>query len=511
MPKDIHFLQKNLVWSIPIALTGGLLCGYFFDVSPLKRFIIPVTFVMVYPVMATLNVQNVFKGRDFKLQLVTQLINFILIPMLAFSIGRLFFGPDAEKYGLWALGLFLIGVLPTSGMTISWTSFARGSKDAAIKMVIFGLVLGALAVPVYIKIFTGANVNVTMLHMFRQVGLFVFLPLAAGLLTQMAAKKRFGAQAWHQRLKPKFPPFSALGVTLIAFLAMALKAKDIIANPGDVVAILLPLTIFYIMAYGILSVFGKVLFAREDAVAMVFGAVMRNLSIALAIAMTAFGQAGLTIALVIALAYVIQIQSAAWYVRMVDWIFGKPAAGALFQPVSADESERPSSVKLFPMPPEPKRSIVPQFQKILYVTDFSAREHHAVRYACGMGRKYCADVTLFNGKPTMKPDAQHPPRKNAAPVSFRLPLSNETIALDAAGAQKIARLACRMAAAKASAIESDKQYAKRFAAFLTGTVAAQCDDETQWMKVFEQFLGRVHHYLDFGCSDCMEETHEWAL
>ena len=55
---------------------------------------------------------------------------------------------------------------------------------------------------------------------------------------------------------------------------------------------------------------------------------MRDLSIALAIAMTAFGRQGLTIALLISLAYVIQIQSAAWYVRLVDRIFGKPAPKA---------------------------------------------------------------------------------------------------------------------------------------------------------------------------------------
>jgi hypothetical protein len=111
----------------------------------------------------------------------------------------------------------------------------------------------------------------------------------------------------------------------------------------------------------------------------------------------------------------------------------------------------------------------------------------------------------------MEHEAKQPKRGNAAPGSLRLPFSRETIELDAGGAQKIARLACRMAAARASSIESDKQYAKRFAAFLTGTVAAQCDDETQWMKIFEQLLGRVHHYLDFGCSDCVDEAHEWAL
>jgi len=103
---------------------------------------------------------------------------------------------------------------------------------------------------------------------------------------------------------------------------MALKATTILANPADILKILIPLAIFYLLSYVLLSLVGKFFFRREDAIAMVFGVVMRDLSIALAIAMTAFGKEGSTIALLIALAYVIQIQSAAWYIRLVPRIFG---------------------------------------------------------------------------------------------------------------------------------------------------------------------------------------------
>jgi arsenite transporter len=396
MLKALSFLQKNLVWSIPISMLLGLAAGFLFDAVPLKRLIIPVTFIMVYPMMATLDVQSMFKGRDYKLQLMTQLINFILIPLLAFYTGKLFFSGGDQKFGLWAVGLFLIGVLPTSGMTISWTGFAKGNKEAAIKMVVFGLVLGALAAPVYTKIFMGATVNVDMLHMFRQIVLFVFVPLAAGILTQVLAKKRFGVQTWNQRIKPKFPPFSALGVILIAFVAMALKSKNIIANPTDIVSIAVPLVVFYIISYGVLSFAGRLLFKREDAIAMVFGVVMRDLSIALAIAMTAFGPEGLTIALLIALAYVIQIQSAAWYVRIVDWIFGKADTDVLPQPVPAADDHNPKVATLASWKADTRGSVVPEIQNILYATDLSETARHAARYACSIGNTYHAAVTLLH-------------------------------------------------------------------------------------------------------------------
>jgi predicted Na+-dependent transporter len=52
---------------------------------------------------------------------------------------------------------------------------------------------------------------------------------------------------------------------------------------------------------------------------------MRNLSIALALAINVFGKTCSDAALVIALAYIIQVQSAAWYVKLTDRLFGKAA------------------------------------------------------------------------------------------------------------------------------------------------------------------------------------------
>ena len=321
--KWLKLIQKNLVYVIPIAMVLGLIGGgYVFNAKPLKQLIIPITFFMVYPMMATLNVKSIFKVGDLKLQLVTQIINFVFVPVVVYTIGKIFFTGADEKYGLWAVGLFLIGVLPASGMTISWTGFAKGNKEAATKMLIFGLLIGALAAPVYTKVFMGATVDVDMLHMFKQICIFVFVPLIAGILTQNYLVKKHGKKAWMEVYKPKFPPFSALGVAMIAFTAMSLKAKNILANPGDIVAILIPLIVFYLISYVLLSIIGKMFFKREDAIAMVFGVVMRDLSIALAIAMTAFKEQGMTIALLIALAYVIQIQSAAWYIKLVPKIFG---------------------------------------------------------------------------------------------------------------------------------------------------------------------------------------------
>jgi ACR3 family arsenite efflux pump ArsB len=114
----------------------------------------------------------------------------------------------------------------------------------------------------------------------------------------------------------------------IVFTAMALKAPTIVGNPALLLRLLVPLALLYGLNFLLSTLVGKLLFRRGDAIALVYGSVMRNLSIALAVAMTAFGAAGSEIALIIALAYIIQVQAAAWYVKLTDRIFGPAPAQA---------------------------------------------------------------------------------------------------------------------------------------------------------------------------------------
>lgn len=318
-------INKNLVIAIPILMLSGFLFGAVIEASivkQLKNLIIPLTFLMVYPMMVTLNIKHLKQGLDWKLQGVTQLINFAIIPFAAFALGRLFF-PEAPYM---ALGLLLAALLPTSGMTISWTGFAKGNMGAAINMTVIGLTLGSLATPFYVKFLLGAEVSVDVVKVIQQIVFIVFLPMALGYVTRNAILKKYSMKEFKQRIAPRFPALSTIGVLGIVFVAMALKAKTVMAEPYMLGVIFVPLLILYSCNFLLSTIVGRLMFNRGDAIAMVYGTVMRNLSIALAIAINAFGEAGSNAALVIAVAYIIQVQSAAWYVKLTSPLFGKPIA-----------------------------------------------------------------------------------------------------------------------------------------------------------------------------------------
>ena len=319
-------INKQLVIAIPVMLAAGFLFGIWANpamVKQLKSLIMPLSFLMVYPMMVNLNIKHLKEGLNVPLQLTTQLINFAIIPFLAYGLGLLFFSEQPYL----ALGLLLPALLPTSGMTISWTGFAKGNIGAAINMTVIGLTLGALATPVYVQALLGARVDVNIALVVKQIVLIVFVPMFLGFVTRQALIKKYTMPKFKNEIAPRFPALSTLGVLGIVFVAMALKSRGIMANPAILGVIFVPLLIIYGVKFLLGTMIGKIFFNRGDAIALVYGTAMRNLAIALAIAINAFGAEGANAALVIAVSFIIQVQAAAWYVKLTDRVFG-PADAA---------------------------------------------------------------------------------------------------------------------------------------------------------------------------------------
>ena len=86
-------INKNLILAIPVAMVLGFGFGLVAPVGWLKSLIVPLTFLMVYPMMVNLKLSKVLEGGDLKAQALAQAINFALIPFVAYALGKAFF-PD---------------------------------------------------------------------------------------------------------------------------------------------------------------------------------------------------------------------------------------------------------------------------------------------------------------------------------------------------------------------------------------------------------------------------------
>lgn len=302
---------------IPLAMVFGLVAGLYVDLSGAKALILPMTMLMVYPMLVSFRPAQALNMRDSKAVALAMALDFVALPLVAWGLAWVFFRDQPGLY----VGMVLAGLFPTSGMTISWTGFAKGNVAAAVKMTVLGLIAASLLAPVYLSVFAGRVVPVDVMGVVQTVVLVVGVPMAAGVLTRVLLTRRYGQQRFARDIAPVFPGLSTLGVLAIVFVAIGLKAEMIVGKPEMILAVAVPLALFYSVNYALSTLLGRSLLGRGDAIAVVYGTVMRNLSIALGIAVAQFGPDA---ALLLALAYIVQVQSAAWYVKATDRVFGSP-------------------------------------------------------------------------------------------------------------------------------------------------------------------------------------------
>jgi arsenite transporter len=317
MFKALAHIKKKLTLYLPMVMVVAVIFGYYFDTSSLKVLLPAIIFLMVYPMMVNLKYKELLSRGNTKLHVTTQLINFTIIPIVGFMIARLMFYDNVYII----TGVLIMSLLPTSGMTISWTGFAKGNISAAIKMMVLGLVIGSILTPLYLKLFLGSTINIPLKSILTEIVKVVFVPMLFGYITQTYLIKKHGIEAYQKKYKGKFPLLSTLGLLGIVFLSTSLKAKTIVSDPSLLVKIFVALVIYYSINFLITTFVAKRFFNRGDGVALVYGIVMRNLSIALALALSIFAKEGSDVALVLAVAFVVQIQGAALYLKSVDKIF----------------------------------------------------------------------------------------------------------------------------------------------------------------------------------------------
>ena len=312
MFKLLAFVRNNLIYLILVSMVLGLANGYFSRAGYLKPLVLPILLLMVYPMMINIKMEEVASAfKDFKPVLISLIINFVFMPALAYLVARLFFADNP----IYAVGLYLIALLPTSGMTAAWTGMAKGNLNTALVIIAVNLLLSIFLLPIYLKLLVGQAVPFDPMHIFKQLLYIVVVPMVAGDLTRRGIVRRFGIENF-KKIKPHLSSVSSLGVVLIIFVAMSLKANQILGDINAAALTLFPIALFYAISIGTGLYVGRAFLDRGKAIALVYGTAMRDLSIAVAIAMLSFPGAVLPIAL----AYAIQVPLAAVIMKILVYV-----------------------------------------------------------------------------------------------------------------------------------------------------------------------------------------------
>ncbi len=301
--------SKNIARVIPMILLVGFITGLYVDTSVLKQFILPVTVLMIYPTMIGFKLKEIVNFSQGKLLFTTMILNFLVVPVVAWLLGTGFLLSDPQLFA----GLAITSLLPTSNMTIAFTMLAKGNVPGAVKLTTLSLILGALLAPWYLLAMVGKYVPVDVIATLKTILLVILLPLFMGVVTYSLLLRKYTQEHFQKNIKPLLPAASAWGMIFIVFASISMNADRIASHLNIFVIALLVQVAFYVINYGMAVVAGRVLFKEPDALALVFATVLRNLSISIGLAATAFGP---NAALMVSLAFLIQAQAAAWFIRL---------------------------------------------------------------------------------------------------------------------------------------------------------------------------------------------------
>lgn len=217
--------------------------------------------VMIYPMMVQVDLGCLadVRRRPGGLAL-TLVVNWLVKPFTMALLAWLFFRgvfaelvtpAEADQY---IAGMILLGVAPCTAMVFVWSQLSRGDPNYTLVQVSVNDVIMVFAFAPLAGLLLGvSDVIVPWETLVLSVVLFVVFPLVAGALTRRLLLAR-GTEAL-DRFDARLKPVSILGLLATVVLIFGLQAPTILARPGVIALIAVPLLIqsygIFALAYGL--------------------------------------------------------------------------------------------------------------------------------------------------------------------------------------------------------------------------------------------------------------------
>ena len=213
---------------------------------------------MVWPMMIDVDFQSLKHIRDKpKGLIITLIVNWLIKPFTMAALGVLFFRfvfagfippSDAEGY---IAGLILLGAAPCTAMVFVWSQLTKGDATYTLVQVSLNDTIMVFAFAPIVAFLLGmTNIAVPWETLLLSVGLYVIIPLIAGMLTRTLLIRSGGVDAVSAFLG-RVKPFSVIGLLATIVLLFGFQGGTIVGNPLIIALIAAPILI---QSYGMFAV-----------------------------------------------------------------------------------------------------------------------------------------------------------------------------------------------------------------------------------------------------------------
>lgn len=315
------FFRKYMTVWVFLSIFLGLAFGYEFPEIKLSFLVLPLVFIMIYVMIVPTHFSLFVRVFQSPREIILGLINILVVaPVIAFATSSILLA----NHNLIA-GLTLAGAVPPGGMNAAWTGLLGGNVPLAIVLQALTLILSVVQVPYTLQLLVGAYVEIPVSLLMRSLAVLVFLPLTAGFLTRQAVIRTAG-EGLIDNLRPLFPVLSGIAALSVVFVAASLQASKIITNPSIISYAIVAAVIYYFLLFitgAVISRFSKLNY--ENSIPVIYGGATKNLSIAIALAISAFGNSSVVLAVIAC--FMVQMPMASVFFRVVPRMLGKAGEG----------------------------------------------------------------------------------------------------------------------------------------------------------------------------------------
>ena len=263
------FFERYLTIWVGLCILVGIALGEFFpdvffllsqlEYASVNLLIAILIWAMVYPMMVAVDLKSLHRvAEQPKGLIITFVVNWLLKPFTMAALGVIFFrwlfadfipAKDAESY---IAGLILLGAAPCTAMVFVWSHLTSGDPNYTLVQVSLNDVIMVFAFAPLVAFLLGVtDIPVPWETLLLSVGLYVIVPLIAGVLTRNYLLNSPNDNERLERFNTAIKPYSIMALLGTIVLLFGFQGEVILDRPVLIVLIAIPLLI---QSYGVFAI-----------------------------------------------------------------------------------------------------------------------------------------------------------------------------------------------------------------------------------------------------------------